>query len=68
MWYLTPKRKHEMQLVEQVKTPVLQLVDEIYAPMLSDKSEKVKEQEAKISSLKKNQFYSRYIEASCDCV
>jgi hypothetical protein len=45
-----------------------ELLDEIYAPSIAEKSDKVKQQEANILVLQRNKNLSRFLEASCDCV
>lgn len=44
------------------------LVEEIYAPALSQKSDKVKVQEANILKLKRSTDLRRILEANSDCV
>jgi DNA-binding protein len=57
-----------MQVVEHVKVVKNELLDEIYAPDISEKSEKVKQQEANIQRLFRAKSLNRFLEASCDCV
>lgn len=54
--------------VERVKLSNHELLDEIYAPALAEKSDKSKEQEADILLLQRNKNFNRFLEASCDCV
>lgn len=51
----------------QLKT-ASQMVDEIYAPALNQKSDKVKAQESNILSLQKPKSLNRLLEAYSDCV
>lgn len=62
-----------MQMIKLVNTtktelPKDELIDEIYAPSLSEKSDKVKVQEANILSLQRTKTMSRMLEANSDCV
>lgn len=57
-----------MQVSERVTVESNALVNEIYAPSITEKSDKVKEQEATILVLNRNKSLSRFLEASCDCV
>jgi len=62
-----------MQMVKLVKTVKNELhdealVEEIYAPSLSVKSEKSKVQEANILALQRTKNLSRILEANSDCV
>ena len=57
-----------MQVSERVTVESNALVNEIYAPAITEKSDKVKEQEATILVLNRNKSLSRFLEASCDCV
>jgi hypothetical protein len=57
-----------MQVLESVKVASNELLDEIYAPSVVEKSDKVKEQEAKILKLQQTKSLNRFLEASCDCV
>lgn len=62
-----------MHMIEIVKTAKNELhkdalIDEIYAPALSEKSEKVKVQEANILKLQRAKSLSRILEANSDCV
>jgi len=62
-----------MQVAERVK-PAQQvhqsnaLTDDIYAPSLSEKSDKVKVQEANMQKLKRANNLRRILEANSDCV
>lgn len=56
-----------MQVTERVQKKDA-LLDEIYAPSIAEKSEKVKEQEASVLVLQRNTNLNRFLEASCDCV
>jgi hypothetical protein len=58
-----------MQVTERVQVQKHDaLLDEIYAPALAEKSDKVKQQEADILVLQRNKNLNRFLEASCDCV
>jgi hypothetical protein len=62
-----------MQMVKLVNTtkgelPKNELIDEIYVPSLSEKSDKVKVQEANILSLQRTKNMNRILEANSDCV
>ena len=61
-------QKETMMQVERVNLNKDELLDEIYAPALAEKSDKVKEQEASILVLQRNKNLTRFLEASCDCV
>lgn len=68
VWRLTPKRNIIMQVSERVKVEQNALVNEIYAPSIAEKSDKVKGQEAKLLVVNRSKHLSRFLEASCDCV
>lgn len=57
-----------MQATNVKKVVKSELIDEIYEPALSEKSDKAKVQEASILSLKKQNDFNRAIEAFSDCV
>ncbi|WP_155930901.1 hypothetical protein [Methylotenera sp. 1P/1] len=58
-----------MQVTERVQVQKQDaLLDEIYAPSITEKSAKVKEQEASVLILQRNKNLNRFLEASCDCV
>lgn len=57
-----------MQATNVKKVAKPELIDDIYEPALSQKSDKVKVQEASILSLKKQKDFNRTIEAFSDCV
>lgn len=57
-----------MQVSESVQVESNALLNEIYAPSITEKSDKVKEQEASVLVLNRNKNLSRFLEASCDCV
>ncbi len=57
-----------MQATNVKKVVKPELIDKIYEPALSQKSDKVKVQEASILSLKKQKDFNRTIEAFSDCV
>ena len=57
-----------MQVTATSKKLTPELVNEIYEPALSQKSDKVKVQEANILNLKKPKRLTLMIEAYCDCV
>ena len=57
-----------MQLTATSKKLIPELVNEIYEPALSQKSDKVKVQEANILNLKKPKRLTLMIEAYGDCV
>lgn len=61
-------QKETMMQVERVKLSNHELLDEIYAPALAEKSDKREEQEADILLLQRNKNLNRFLEASCDCV
>lgn len=54
--------------VERVKLSNHELLEEIYAPALAEKSEKRKEQVVDVLLLQRHQNLNRFLEASCDCV
>ena len=56
------------QAVKKAKVAKDVLIDEIYAPSISQKSDKVKIQEATALHLEKTKSLSRYLEACGDCV
>lgn len=56
----------QVQNVKPVSIPPL--LNEIYEPPLSQKSDKVKVQEANILSLQKSRNLKRLLEAYSDCV
>lgn len=67
------QKENRMQMIKLVNTtknelPKDELIDEIYAPALSEKSDKVKVQEANILSLQRTKSMSRMLEANSDCV
>jgi hypothetical protein len=57
-----------MQATNVKKVVRPELNDEVYEPALSQKSDKVKVQEADILSLNKPKNFNRTIEAYSDCV
>ena len=57
-----------MQVTSSQKKSAPELVQEIYEPALSQKSDKVKIQEANILNLKKSKSVLLTIEAYGDCV
>ena len=67
---LPPQSQKEniMQVTSFNKKPVVELISEIYEPPLSQKSDKVKVQEANILNLKKPKSLKLMLEAYGDCV
>jgi hypothetical protein len=61
-------QKETTMQVDRVKLNKDELLDEIYAPSIAEKSDKVKQQEADILVLQRNKNLNRFLEASCDCV
>lgn len=57
-----------MQATNVKKVVTTELNDEVHEPALSQKSDKVKVQEADILSLNKPKNFNRTIEAYSDCV
>ena len=57
-----------MQATSFNKVAKPELISEIYEPALSQKSDKVKVQEANILSLQKHKNLNRLLEAYSDCV
>lgn len=57
-----------MQAQNVKPVSILPLLNEIYEPPLSQKSDKVKVQEANILSLQKTRNLKRLLEAYSDCV
>ena len=55
-------------VVQPELEPIPQLLNEIYEPPLSQKSDKVKVQEANILNLQKPKNLNRLLEAYSDCV
>ncbi len=55
-----------IQVESQVASSAL--LNEIYAPSIVEKSNKVKAQEANVLVLNRTKNLSRFLEASCDCV
>ena len=56
----------ELQQANVVKKDVLH--EEIFSPALSEKSDKVKEQEKNLKVLKSKKEFSRLLESVSDCV
>ncbi len=56
-----------MQVVNQFVVKD-ELLDEIYAPPVSVKSEEAKEYDSKVLIMQKTKNLNRFLEASCDCV
>jgi len=61
-------QKETMMQVERVKLSNHELLEEIYAPALAEKSDKRKDQVADVLLLQRNHNLNRFLEASCDCV
>jgi hypothetical protein len=56
----------ELQLTQATNNDFLH--NEIFAPTLLEKSDKVKEQEKNLKTLQTQKSFSRYLEAYSDCV